>query len=209
MRPAGRALRPCLGPCLAIGSVPSRFAFDPLTWPNRATIYEHKTNLCQGRRQMPEFTIASAIPCLDDGSLLLQRLPSAPIAPLDMGLIAHFPHRRWTSTTAGPMRKLCFAVRADSPPVRLVATTPRRLAWGASFTFSVSAAFCSAAPRESEASVSPMRKVVPSIRAGVSLPPQGGVIRPAGRHASAGHGVLRSFLRVAPRPAAAPSPELT
>ena len=100
------------------------------------------------------------------------------------------------------MRNFVLLSEGISPPLGLVAS--RRWVWGASFTSSVRS---SAAPRDSHPSA--MRKVVPSIRAEVSIPPQRGSIRPAGRHASAGHGVHRSFLRLAPRPAAVPAAELT
>jgi hypothetical protein len=118
-------------------------------------------------------------------------IPVSANAPLGMAFIAPFPRRRWMRmpATVDPMRNLCFVVgetRPRSGSSRLCPT-----AWhGVHPSLSCSAP---TAPRGSRSSL--MRKVVPSIRAGVSIPPQTGSIRPAGHRASAWHGVLRSEIR--------------
>jgi hypothetical protein len=187
--------------------------------------------------------------------------PCCASAPLDMGSIAPFPRRRWmrTPATSAPMRNHCFAVgetRPRSGSSRLCPT-----AWhGVHPSLSRSARHSAPRLRVSPKSLPALRKVVPSIRAGVSIRQKSSSSAPAGHHVSAWHGVLRSeirrqkpeigtrtaegprpsgpahalgedafwlpasdfcrltpaghgvdrsFLRLAPRPAAAPSPDLT
>jgi hypothetical protein len=130
-------------------------------------------------------------------------LPSAPRRSAGHGVDRSFSASPLDErATASPMRNFCFAVgetRSRSGSSRLCST-----AWhGVHPSLSRSARHSAPRLRVSPKSLLALRKslprtgsgVVPSIRAGVSIPHKRSSSAPARRHASAWHGVLRSEIR--------------